>query len=114
MHTSFIRPGLEYASIVFCICTETEDDILESVQKRAFKIVTGGIVIIPTNYLYYEIGLETLKTRRNRNLLSFFFTIMHNVFPGYLQELKPEKNRIYSNSVTVSTESTVRTLYVLQ
>ena len=36
MYTSFIWPGLEYASIVFCNCTETEEDILESVQKRAF------------------------------------------------------------------------------
>ena len=61
MYTSFIRPGLEYASIVFCNCTETEEDIPESVQKRAFKIITGGIVRTPTNYLYNEIGLEPLK-----------------------------------------------------
>ena len=56
MYTSFIRPGLEYASIVFCNCTETEDDILESVQKRAFKIITDHIVRTPTNYLYNEMG----------------------------------------------------------
>ena len=82
MYTSFIRPGLEYASIVFCNCSETEEDILESVQKRAFKIITGGIVRTPTNYLYNEIGLETLKTRRDRNVLLFFFKIMHNMVPG--------------------------------
>ena len=28
MYTFFIQPGLEYASIVFCNCTETEEDIL--------------------------------------------------------------------------------------
>ena len=44
MYTSFIHPGLEYGSIVFCNCTETEDEILESVQRRAFKIITGGII----------------------------------------------------------------------
>ena len=68
-------------------------DNLESVQKRAFKIITGGIVRTPTNYLYNEIGLETLKTRRDRNVLLFFFKIMHNMVPGYLQELKPEKQK---------------------
>ena len=73
MYTSFIWPGLEYASIVFCNCKEIEEDILESVQKRAFKIMTGGIVTTPTNYLYNEIGLETLKTRRDRNMILFFF-----------------------------------------
>ena len=53
MYTSFIRPGLEYGSIVFCNCTDTEDEILESVQrKKAFKIITGGIVRTPTNNLY--------------------------------------------------------------
>ena len=93
MYTSFIRPGLEYASIVFCNCTETEENILESVQKRAFKIITGGIVRTPTSYLYNEIRLETLKTRSDRNVLLFFFKIMHNMVPGYLQELKPENQK---------------------
>ena len=51
MYTSVIRPGLEYGSIVFCNCTDTEDEILESVQRRAFKIITGGIVRTPTNNL---------------------------------------------------------------
>ena len=37
MYTSFIRPGLDYASIVFCNCTETEEDILESVQKKSIQ-----------------------------------------------------------------------------
>ena len=73
MDTSFIRQGLEYASIVFCNYTETEDDILESVHKRAFKIIIGGIVRTPTNYLYNEIGLETLKTKRDRKVLLFSF-----------------------------------------
>ena len=92
MYTSFIRTGLEYASIVFCNCTETEEDILESV-KYIYIYITGGIVRTPTNYLYNEIGLETLKTRRYRNVPLFFFKIMHNMVPGYLQELKPEKQK---------------------
>ena len=93
MYTSFIRPGLEYGSIVFCNCTETEDEILESVQRRAFKIITGGIVRAPTNNLYNEIGMETLKVRRERNVLLFFFKIIHNMVPSYLQELKPDKKK---------------------
>ena len=93
MYTSFIRPGLEYGSIVFCNCTDTEDEILESVQRRAFKIITGGIVRTPTNNLYDEIGMETLKVRRDRNVLLFFFKIIHNMVPSYLQELKPEKQK---------------------
>ena len=91
MYTSFIQPGLEYDSIVYCNCTDTEDEILESVQRRAFKIITGGIVRTPTNKLYPEIGMEPLKTRRDRTVLLFFFKIIYNMVPSYLHELKPEK-----------------------
>ena len=85
MYTSFFRPGLEYGCIVFCNYTDTEDEILESVQSRAFKIITGGIVRTPTNNLYNEIGMETLKARRDRNVLLLFFKIIHNMVPSYLQ-----------------------------
>ena len=91
MYTSFIRPGLEYGSIVFCNCSDTENDMLESVQRRAFKIITGGIVRTPTNNLYSEVGFQTLKTRRDRSVLLFFFKIINNMVPDYLQELKPDK-----------------------
>ena len=35
----------------------------------------------------YLIISETMK---DRNVLLLFFKIMHNMVPGYLQELKPE------------------------
>ena len=78
---------------MFCNCTDTEDEILECVQRRAFKFITGGIVRIPTNNLYNEIGMETLKIRRDRNVILFFFKIIHNMVPSYLQELKPDKKK---------------------
>ena len=49
---------------------------LESVQRRAFKIITGGIRT-PTLNVYNEIGLETLKKRRGRSVLLFFFNQQH-------------------------------------
>ena len=92
MYTSFVRPGLEYGSIIFCNCSGTEDELLESVQRRGFKIITGGIVRTPTIHLYNEVGLETLKARRDRNVLLFFFKIINNMVPDYLRDLKPEKS----------------------
>ena len=58
MYTSFARPGLEYGSIIFCDCSGTEDEVLKSVQRRGFKIITGGIVRTPTIHLHNEVGLE--------------------------------------------------------
>ena len=46
-------------SIVYCNCSDTDDETLESVRRRAFKIITGGIIRTSTLNLYNEIGLET-------------------------------------------------------
>ena len=40
MYTSFIQSGMEHGSIVFCSILDTDDEMLESVQRRAFKIIT--------------------------------------------------------------------------
>ena len=71
MYTSFFRSGMEHGSIVYCNCSDTDDETLESVQRRAFKIITGGIIRTPTLNLYNEIGLETLKKGRERSVLFF-------------------------------------------
>ena len=49
------------------------DEMLESVQRRAFEIITGVIIRTPTLNLYNEIGLETLKKRRERSVLLFWW-----------------------------------------
>ena len=93
MCTSFIRSGMEHGNIVYCNCSDTDDETLESVKRRAFKIFTGGIIRTPTLNLYNEIGLETLKKRRERSVLLFFFKVINNMVPDYLLELKPEEKK---------------------
>ena len=78
---------------MYCNCSDTDDEMLESVQRRAFKIITGGIIRTPTLNLYNEIGLETLKKRRERSVLLFFLKVINNMVPDYLLELKPEKKK---------------------
>ena len=90
MYISFIRPTLEYGNIVWCNCTSSEDDILESVQRRAARIITGAIIRTPSKCIYEEAALETLKCRQERNILLFFHKIINKSVPLYLQNLTPE------------------------
>ena len=92
-YTSFIQSDMEHGSIVYCNCSDTDDEMLESVQRRTFKIIYGGIIRTPTLNLYNEIGLETLKKRGERSVLLFFFKAINNMVPDYLLELKPEKKK---------------------
>ena len=89
MYQSFIRPSLEYGNIIFCNCTDLENEMLESVQRRAARIISGGIISTSSTSLYQEIAIEPLKTRRNRNVLLMFHKIINDNTPPYLTELKP-------------------------
>jgi len=89
MYTSFIRPSLEYGNIIWCNCTDNESDTLEAIQRRAARIITGGIIRTNTISLYLECGIETLQERRNRNVLLFFHRIVNGNVPDYLHELRP-------------------------
>ena len=89
MYNSFIRPCLEYGNIIWSNCTDEEDEILESVQRRAARIISGAIIRTNTLNLYQEVAFETLKTRRERNILLFFHKIANGTAPNYLIELLP-------------------------
>ena len=93
MYMSFIRPSLEYGNVIWCNCNSAENDILESIQKRALRIITGAIIRTPTNCIYEEAGIETLKVRRERNVLIYFHKIVNGLVPNYLNELKPLSTR---------------------
>ena len=89
MYTSFIRPCLEYGNIVWCNCTTNESESLEAIQRRAARIITGGIIRTNKACLYEECALESLEDRRDRSVLLFFHKIINGKVPVYLNELKP-------------------------
>ena len=58
--TSYIRPILEYGSIIWDNCTAQESDLLESIQLDAARIITGLRRGTSHAVLYYELsGLDT-------------------------------------------------------
>ena len=83
---------MEYASIIWNNCNETDSDRLEAIQRRAACIITGGIVRTSSNLLYVESALELLSNRRERIILLFMHKIMYGNCPDYLKLLKPETN----------------------
>jgi hypothetical protein len=89
MYCSFVRPSMEYANIIWNNCSDNDCDRLESIQRRALRTITGGIVRTSSDLLYEEIGLEPLVKRRERSILLFFHKIMYSNCPGYLHNLKP-------------------------
>ena len=64
MFKTFIRPILEYASVVSDGCTNS--DKLEKEQLYAARILTGLHILASKASLYFEIGCEALCERRKK------------------------------------------------
>ena len=93
LYKSFIRSKLEYANITWDNCSKYLSDLIESVQYRAAKIVSGGISRVSHNAVYSELGWESLKTRRQHQRLKVFFKAVHDECPSYLCDTIPDTNQ---------------------
>jgi len=83
---SFLRPILEYASVVWDNCTVAEKDSLEKIQHEAAHIVTGTTRSITLNNLYNEIGWLSLADRRTyQNLFTLLILLTDWHQPIYVQ-----------------------------
>ena len=89
IYTSFIRPLLEYADVVWDKLTKYEEQELENIQVEAARIVTGSTKLVSINALYIETGWETLKARRHKHKLVLYYKMKLKIAPSYLCSLIP-------------------------
>ena len=80
IYTSFIRPLLEYASVVWDGCAQSDYDSLEKIQLAAARIVTGAMIGTSTSKLYEEVGWQTLAKRREKAKLVQMYKIVHKIY----------------------------------
>lgn len=84
MYITFVRPILEYASVVWDGCSQYDIDKLEKVQLYAARIITGLPNIASKTSLYFETGLESLSALRRRTFkhtASCMYKIYNNCVP---------------------------------
>ena len=91
LYKSLVRPLMKYADVVWNDCSDTESDLLDSVQYEAGKIVTGAMKGISRQRLMCELGWEELKTRRAIHKLTLYFKIVNNLTPQYLRNFLPPR-----------------------
>ena len=89
IYFSFIRPLLEYASVVWNNCTQYESNELEKIQNEAARIVTGATKLASLHSLYTDTGWESLASRREKHKLILYYKMQHGMTPEYLSSLVP-------------------------
>jgi len=61
--------------------------MLELIQRRAARIVSGAIRGTPIANMYRELGWEPLERRRERHKLILFYKIVNNLTPPFLSDI---------------------------
>lgn len=89
MYVSYLRPILEYASIVWDNCTLWEQNKLERIQYDAARIVTGLTRSTSTDNLVKEMGWVSLSKRRLFQKLILMYKYNNNQLPSYLNDIYP-------------------------
>ena len=96
MYFSYVRSILEYADIVFCNTSQENLKQIDTIQKRAGKIVIGAIRCTPSDAIYKELSWQRLSDRRQKPITILYFDIIHHRAPSYLLPHIPEtvENRV--------------------
>ena len=112
IYLSYLRPLLEYASVVWDGCTLYEKKTLQQIQYEAAtcRLITGLTRSVSNEKLIKEIGWLSLSDRRLFQKAVTMFKIKSGLAPDYLTNLLPplvEERTSYSLR-NVSNVSTVR------
>ncbi len=91
IYLSFIRPLLEYSSIVWDNCTAGDKQRLENIQIEAARIVTGATKLCKLENLYRDTGWDSLQTRRDQQKLIMLYKMIHGLVPSYLTNILPAR-----------------------
>jgi hypothetical protein len=98
IYISYMRPTLEYASVVWDGCTEYEKTKLEQLQYEAARIVTGLTRSVSIEKLIKEVGWISLANRHQKLVL--MYKVRNNMVPedfvtNFPRFVGDETNMIY-------------------
>ena len=90
IYTSFIRPVLEYGSVLFDNCSAAMSEMIENVQRQASLTITGAYAHTSNIRVLKEVGLSLLSRRRIVAKITLIFKIIRSFTPSYLRTLLPD------------------------
>ena len=90
-----IRPILEYGDVIYNSCSLSTGQLIESIQRQAAIICTGGYRHTSYSSLLEELNWMSLANRRKLHKLILFYKIYNNIYPQYLHNFI-----IYNHNIT--------------
>ena len=97
LYKSFIRPHLDYGDAIYDQPNnDSFTDKIEQLQYKTCLAITGAIQRTSSEYLYYELGLESFSSRRCcRKLFAIYKLLSTQFLPKYLFDIVPSSESFY-------------------
>ena len=89
MYISYVRPLLEYSSIVWDGCSEQDKAALERFQNEAARIITGLTRSTSFANLYKEGGWDSLAKRRQFQKMCSMYKCSNDLVTDYISDITP-------------------------
>ena len=96
LYNAFILPHLQYCSTVWHFCSARNRDKLESLNKRALRVVFNDKVSSYQQLLYKSEGSNLYNRRIQDMLITIYNCLNCNSFPKYLKDMLHLRHSEYS------------------
>jgi len=97
IYVTFVRPKLEYGSILYDDCTEWDKNRLECVQLTFARVICGAKKGTSHDAIYKETSLPKLECRRKESKLTFMHKTVNKNVPPYLHDILPHSHNVHYN-----------------
>ena len=84
---SLVRSSLEYADVVWDGCSESDSNLLQSLQREGARVVTAALKGTNRVSLLNELSCVELGVRRKIHQLSLMYKMVYKLAPPYLCDL---------------------------
>ena len=83
-YKSVIQSKFDYCDIIWGTMGLGLKNRIQKLQNRALRTVMGVNFEFPTEYLYRDLKMDKLETRRKKRTLYVMYKIAHEMLPHYL------------------------------
>ena len=97
---SLLRSSLEYAHVVWDGCSESDSNLLESLQIEGPRFIIGALKDTNSVSLFNELSWVDLSVRKKIHKLSLMYKMVFKLSPPYLCDLRPDF--VFTDLVIVS------------
>ena len=87
LYKTIVRPILEYGCVLFDGCTQSDSQLIKSIQYQAARICSGALWNTNKESLLSEMGWDTLYSRRQYFKILVLYKMYHGLVPPYLSDI---------------------------